>query len=124
MPGDGAVVDASALAALLFGEGAGPEIAARLEGRPLFAPTLLRYELASVALKKAMETPEKGEDLVAALDLFLRLQIQEVQTPPASLIKTAQEARLTAYDAAYLWLARELDAELVTLDSRLNATLS
>jgi predicted nucleic acid-binding protein len=26
---------------------------------------------------------------------------------------------LTAYDAAYLWLARHLDAELVTLDTEL-----
>jgi len=27
---------------------------------------------------------------------------------------------LTAYDASYLWLARRLDAELVTIDRQLN----
>jgi len=31
----------------------------------------------------------------------------------------AERARLSFYDASYLWLARELDAVLVTLDRRL-----
>ena len=33
----------------------------------------------------------------------------------------ARETGLTAYDAAYLWLAREMDVELVSLDTRMNA---
>jgi predicted nucleic acid-binding protein len=31
----------------------------------------------------------------------------------------AEHFGLTTYDASYLWLARELDAELVTLDRQL-----
>ncbi len=31
----------------------------------------------------------------------------------------ATETGLTAYDASYLWLARQLGAELVTLDQQL-----
>ncbi len=31
----------------------------------------------------------------------------------------ARHRRLTVYDAAYLWLARSLDAELVTFDRKL-----
>ena len=121
MPGDAVVVDASALAALLFGESAGPEVAGRLEDRSIFAPTLIRYELPSVCLKKAREDPEKGTDLLSALGLFSRLQVQEVQVPSEGLVTLARETGLTAYDAAYLWLARELDVELVSLDARLNA---
>ena len=121
MPGDAAVVDASALAALLFGEPTGPEVAGRLDGRALFAPTLLRYELASVCLKKSEEEPKKGKELLAALGLLSRLSLREVKVPADDLVGLAQDTNLTAYDAAYLWLARELDAELVSLDTRLNA---
>ncbi len=61
------VVDASALAALLFGETGAEAVAARLDG----------------ALEVAAATGP------------------------------------TAYDASYLWLARQLGAELVTLDREL-----
>ena len=121
MPADTAVVDASALAALLFGEPSGPEVSERLEGRALFAPTLLRYEVASVCLRKAKEEPEKERKLRKALGLLPGLGVQEVQVPPEGLVDVAQSAGLTAYDAAYLWLARELGLELVTLDARLAA---
>ncbi|MCJ7628709.1 MAG: type II toxin-antitoxin system VapC family toxin [Longimicrobiales bacterium] len=115
------VVDASALAALLFGEPAGPEIAERLDGRTLLAPSLLRYELASVCLKKTREEPEKGKELLMSLGLLPRLAVQEVQVPTEGLADVARMSGLTAYDAAYLWLARELEVELVSLDARLNA---
>ncbi|MFH1765475.1 MAG: type II toxin-antitoxin system VapC family toxin [Gemmatimonadota bacterium] len=115
------VVDASALAALLFGEPAGPEIAERLDGRALLAPSLLRYELASVCLKKTCEVPGKGKELLMSLGLLSRLAVQEVQVPAEGLVDVARKSGLTAYDATYLWLARELEVELVSLDARLNA---
>ena len=43
-----AVVDASALGALLFGEPRAEEVARRLDRHPLVAPPLLRYELSSI----------------------------------------------------------------------------
>ena len=52
MGGNLAVVDASAIAAILFGEPQGEEVAEALGDRELIAPTLLRYELGSVCLKK------------------------------------------------------------------------
>jgi predicted nucleic acid-binding protein len=36
-----------------------------------------------------------------------------------AVLRLANESGITVYDAAYLWLARELDAELVTLDRKL-----
>ena len=121
MGGKAVVVDASALAALLFGEPAGPEVVDRLQNRSTFAPTLLRYELASVCVKKTREEPERRAKLLAALGLLPRLGIQEVQVPSEDLVRLAQDTGLSAYDAAYLWLTRALDAELVSLDDRLNA---
>lgn len=40
---------------------------------------------------------------------------------PAAVVHVAVETGLTAYDAGYLWLARELHSDLVTLDAALNA---
>ncbi len=118
-PNRAAVVDASALAAILFGEPSGPRLAEHLEGRALFAPTLLVYELANVCLKKGKAAPEKAEALKVALDLLPRMDIREVRIPEGALLDTARKTGLTAYDAAYLWLSRELEAELVTLDEDL-----
>jgi predicted nucleic acid-binding protein len=114
-----AVVDSSALAALLFGEAAGAEVAARLEERSLAAPTLLRYEVASVGLKKLARYPRQSAALAEAFSLFERLDIRELPVPVAEVVSLAREVRLTVYDAAYLWLARSLDCELVTLDRKL-----
>jgi predicted nucleic acid-binding protein len=120
MHGNRVVADASAVAALLFGEPGGPGVAERLEGSLLYAPTLLRYELASVCFKKGSADSSIRTDLGAALRLFPRLQIREVQVPPDALLDVATASGLTAYDAAYVWLSRALEAELVSLDHRLN----
>jgi predicted nucleic acid-binding protein len=48
------------------------------------------------------------------------LGIQEVDVPvKTELLLLAERGRLTAYDAAYLWLARSLRAPLVTFDEAL-----
>jgi predicted nucleic acid-binding protein len=113
------VVDASALAALVFGEPQAEAIAARLEGHRLVAPTLLPYEMASVCAKKLRRYPEQREAILAALALARRLDVDHVEVGPEELVTVAEESGLTVYDASYLWLAAFLDAELVTLDERL-----
>lgn len=126
MPAEGSVrvVDASALAAVLFAEPDGDEVADRLDTSTLVAPSLVRYELASVYVKKVERHPEQRSALLDALRLFPRLAVEEVQVPPPEAGEVARETGLTAYDAAYLWLARHLEAPLVTLDGRLGALAS
>ena len=46
------VVDASAVAAVLFGEDDAEHVSELTHGHRLFAPTLLHFEIASVGLKK------------------------------------------------------------------------
>jgi predicted nucleic acid-binding protein len=121
MGGEAVVVDASAIAAVLFGEESAAEVVAPLEGKVLFAPTLLRYEIASVGLKKRLERPDLDALLAKALSLFLSLDIREVQVPPTGLPGLATQTGLSTYDAAYLWLARTLSSDLVSLDTRLSA---
>jgi len=81
------VVDASALAALLFGEPEGETVAGRLGDAHLVAPALLGFELANVCLIKTRRHPAQGPALAAAF--------------------------------ALRHLARQLGADLVTLDRQL-----
>lgn len=115
------VVDASAAAALLFGEPKAEAVAVRLEGADLRAPTLLPFEVASVAWKKIRGHPRSRAAILAAFDLLPRLRIEPAACDHAAVLRLANESGITVYDAAYLWLARELDAELVTLDRKLEA---
>jgi predicted nucleic acid-binding protein len=72
------VVDASALAALLFGEPEAEAIASRLDNARLVAPALLAFELANVCLIKARRYPEQRPGLIAAFRLRGRLGVEEV----------------------------------------------
>jgi predicted nucleic acid-binding protein len=115
------VVDASAAAALVYAEAEEVEIAERLRGVRLVAPVLLAFEMASICLKKMRRDPASGGALLDAFDRFRRLQIASLEVDHAAVIELANRAGLSSYDASYLWLARQLGAELVTLDARLEA---
>lgn len=119
MPAKAVVVDASVLGALLFGEPRAQEAFSLLQGAELFAPTLLPYELTSVALKKARRYPEQREALVEALRLGLRLDLHLVEVDHEAALHLALETDLTTYDASYLHLARSLGVPLLTFDQRL-----
>jgi len=114
------VVDASALAALTFNEPGADEVARRLEGARVHAPTLLPYELANVAWKKARLCPSAAPALLGAVADVLdeSAGITWCPVPPAEAALVAFATGLTAYDAAYVWLAGFLEADLVTLDRR------
>jgi Predicted nucleic acid-binding protein, contains PIN domain len=113
------VVDASAIAALVFGEPEAADVAARLHTAKLVAPGLLPFEIASVCLKKLQRHHDQRESLLTAHRLFERLDITQTKVELPEVVKLAEQAGLTAYDASYLWLARRLQAELVTLDGQL-----
>lgn len=109
------VVDASVLGALLFDEPRADEAAARLDGRRLVAPAILPFEIANVAVVKARRAGSP-EAFVGAMAAFAALPITLVDVDPTALVATALRTGLTAYDAAYLDLARGLDADLATFD--------
>ena len=114
------VVDASAFAAAAFLEKEAAAIEGRLAGHQLFAPSLLRYEMANICRRKLSQSPS---DRTTILGQFLSshdvaLQLQDVDF--VEVVELAGQLNLTAYDASYLWLARSLSAELVTLDEKLD----
>ncbi|MCC7200826.1 MAG: type II toxin-antitoxin system VapC family toxin [Gammaproteobacteria bacterium] len=114
------VIDASALAAVLFDEPEAAPILASVRGR-LIAPGLIRYELASVSLSKLMRKPERAADIDARHALIDALDLTLFEPDWPELPRLARRWALSVYDAAYLQLALARRVPLVTLDARLAA---
>jgi predicted nucleic acid-binding protein len=117
------VVDASAFAAVVFQEPGFEQVVSRLEGKTVYAPHLLVFELASVAVKKAKRHPSLAGRIFSALAIAFddrnELVWHHVHASDVALL--ARATGTTAYDASYLWLAGLLGADLITLDARLVA---
>ncbi len=112
------VIDASAVAAVLFDEPEAAPVSASVSGR-LVAPGLLRYEVASVCTTKLVRNPARATEVHARYRLLDELAIDYAEPDWHLLPALARRWALSAYDAAYLQLALLLNAPLVTLDARL-----
>jgi predicted nucleic acid-binding protein len=115
------VVDASALAAVLFGEPEAPRVAEQLGDSALTAPTLFSYEIANICWKKLRRHPEKRAALLEAYSFLDRMNVEEMEVSIPEALLLADREKLTVYDASYLWLSRKLGVELITLDGDLKA---
>ncbi|MFI4914479.1 MAG: type II toxin-antitoxin system VapC family toxin [Steroidobacterales bacterium] len=113
------IVDASALAAVLFNEPAADQVVAQLLDATLLAPPLIEYEIGNTCWKKCRRHPELEEPLRIAFLSLRKLELQLHDVDAARVLKLANELRITYYDASYLWLARQLDAPLISLDHAL-----
>ncbi len=113
------VVDASAIAALLFNEPQATDIANQLDQVSLMAPTLLWFEMASICLKKLTAHPDKRESLMKVFTLLEQFKIEAMEIDYPAVVKLAEKMGITTYDASYLWLASTHCLELVTLDKKL-----
>ena len=113
------VVDASAVIAIIFAEPAAETIAPQIRGATLFAPALLLFEIVNACVTKLRRQPELRDEIMASFALQDDMAIETAEVDHAGVLALAERFRLTGYDASYLWLARRLDAELVTLDGPL-----
>ena len=113
------VVDASALGAVVFGEPKAEEIARVLGGSPLAAPALIWFGMASICLRKIKAHPAQRDQILRAFLMAGKLSIEIVEVDHSAVVNLAEETGLTTYDASYLWLARRLKGELITLDGKL-----
>ena len=118
------VIEASALGAMVFAEPEAEEVAVELANTKLIAPTLLRYELASICLKKISSHPFITNKLLSAFRMADRLAIDLITVDHVEVIDLAYRENMTTQDACYLWLARKTGAGLITLDKRLKAAIS
>jgi len=104
---------------VLFIEQTADAVAAQLQDATLVAPHLLGHEIASVCLKKIGSNPEKRAVIMTQFAGWGQLGIELVEVDHQAVPPLAESFGLSAYDASYLWLARQLGAELVTLDRQL-----
>ena len=112
------VVDCSVLVAALFEEPEAAECTRLLASHALHAPALLPFEFANVARSKS-RAGAPADKVQAALASFDDLRIELHAVPALPLHALAMSSGLSAYDAAYLSVAAELQAPLSTLDQRL-----
>ena len=87
-------------------------------------PVIWRLEVANgfVMTERGLSLPSDTTEMLQALDVVL----QSIETVSDSvsmrqIIATSREFRLTAYDAAYLELARAQKLPIATLDRRIKA---
>lgn len=115
------VVDASAVAEILFGTESGRRAATLLDGHGLIAPQHLTAEVASVIRGWSLSRQISDEQALRAFSEFDALGVEQV--PMMSLLPTVYSLRhnLSAYDAMYVVLARAVQCQLLTLDARLAA---
>lgn len=86
---------------------------------PLFAPTLLPYEITNAvlqAIRRGRLSLESGQEV---LRVFQELGIPTVEVAWSRALELAHMYHCSAYDGAYLALAEETGDQLVTGDRRL-----
>ena len=113
------VIDSSVFVAWLFGEPRCDEAQALIDGWQLAGPQVLDYEIANAGMNKLRSKALTRDTVEAVLDRFAVLDIERFAMKPAALFKMAARYDLSAYDAAYLVLAEQLGASLVTFDEKL-----
>ncbi|KQT12231.1 type II toxin-antitoxin system VapC family toxin [Ramlibacter sp. Leaf400] len=111
------VVDCSVIAGSVFSEPWQATADAQIAGRELHAPSLLPYEITSVAVKKLRHG--LGELAADGLRHASEMSIELHRIEEAAVAALAEQYRLSAYDAAYLWLAADLRCPLATFDEKL-----
>ena len=115
------IVDASVLAAVVFNEPRFAEAVSLLEGAELHAPTLLAYELTSVARKKVLLYPQLAREIGSGLADALRAEINWNEVDHRRVMDLALATGLTTYDASYLYLALSMNASIATFDEALRS---
>ena len=112
------VVDCSCLAGFVFEEEWKEQARQTMDGRTLHAPHLLHSEIANVAVKKLRRgESHASEGLSQAAQM--EIELHPIDAPAVAAL--AMQYQLSAYDAAYLWLAAQLKAPLATFDDKLAA---
>lgn len=113
------VIESSAMVDALVDEPANPELLALIADSELHAPSLIDYEVASALRGHALGGKLADRQVEDAVEDFRSFQIDRY--PLSHMTGSVLDLRdnFTVYDAAYIVLARALEAPLVTVDTKL-----
>ena len=119
MPGK--VVDASIMGAIAFQEAEATDAMRLVSGVALYAPSLLKYELTSIARTKATQAPADRSLIEINLAAALATAVQVVDVDYVRVLQLALQNGLSTYDCSYLDVALTLGMPLATFDQKLAA---
>lgn len=120
------VLDSNVVVALVLDARRGPVVERRLRewedaGETLHAPSLFRYEVANALTRNIAAGAINASDARSAWEQIVAIEVRlhDLTDGPAVAAVAQKLQRESAYDASYIALAQELDAELWTLDGPL-----
>ena len=120
------VLDANALVVLALDRRRAPAVERLLRGwhadrEDLHGPALLAYEVASALTRAVAAGHLPGTEVANAWQQIsaVPIMLHPLDDAPAVVAMAQRLERKSAYDAAYIVLAQQLDAELWTLDAPL-----
>jgi predicted nucleic acid-binding protein len=120
------VVDSNIAVALVLDAERAPTIERHLrswesQGESLHAPSLFRFEVANALTRNIAAGKIDSGDAKAAWQRIIAIEVSlhSLSDGPAVIAVARKLKRESAYDAAYVALAQELDADLWTLDGPL-----
>ena len=83
------------------------------------APALLRHELLNVLSRYVRRGDLTRDDAGRSFRRGLSMvEISSEELDPVAVLRLAESSGCTTYDAEYVWLAMELDLQLVTADQQ------
>jgi predicted nucleic acid-binding protein len=120
------VLDSNVAVALMLDAERAPVIEERLRAwedadEDLHAPTLFRFEVANALTRNVVAGKIDSSDAKIAWQRIVAIEIslRGLNDGPTVIAIARKLKRESAYDASYIALAQELDAELWTLDGPL-----
>lgn len=114
------VCDASAVVAMLLDSGRDGQWAAEMmSGADLFAPCLLPFECANILRRYERSGAISGDQAAQSHADLLDLPVELWPYESLSTRAWALRDNLSSYDAAYVALAEEIGAAVLTLDRRI-----
>jgi len=99
------VVDASVMTALVYAEANADAAFSWVRGRSVCAPYIVDAEVTNAGMNKVRRRAGALKAVTEALELYTAMQIERYPLVPSEVFAIAHRHLLSAYDAAYLWLA-------------------
>jgi predicted nucleic acid-binding protein len=114
------IVDASAIGAVLLVEREAAWVNEQTDGIELVAPAILPFEVGNICWKRLRRSASEVDSIMAIWTAWNASMPVRLVTPhPMHTLRLAYETGLTLYDASYVCLAQDHDADLISLDSQL-----
>jgi predicted nucleic acid-binding protein len=114
------VLDASALVELLLQSDRAPAVLQAIGSIEMVAPDVINPEVLSTLRKMERRSEVRAERASLAVDHLVAAPVRRFPTLPLLPAVWELRAGVTAYDACYVALARDLGCPLVTADLKLS----